>query len=273
MDTDKRKAIVKPMVQTVVIMAVFYAVEIAMVYLDVFPEYSTLIIADIVLKIILGTVALVLLHRYSVRGESKCTVKQLFTNKITAKTWLVLIPFIIYIMLPFVKLFTAYAFTTEVLGLLCLIIFQQFAVGFYEETVQRSLFMNGLIKLNTSTVKQRLCTVLIAGALFGLGHFPNIAFGENPLAQCPATFLWGMFIAAVYMLSDNLLLVIILHALSDSTFRIVKGLFGFARDSFFCQSLDRVSSVIEFVILPVMAILICVFYDRLKSPRSNSKAA
>ena len=53
METDKRKAIVKPMVQTVVIMAVFYAVEIAMVYLDVFPEYSTLIIADIVLKIIL----------------------------------------------------------------------------------------------------------------------------------------------------------------------------------------------------------------------------
>ena len=270
MEMDKKKAITRPIVQTAVIMAVFYAFEIPMVWLDVFPEYSMLLTADIILRIALGTLSLVLLHKHSVRGESKYTVKQLFTNRIPAKTWLVLIPFIISILLPFLKLFTAFAFASEVLGLVCLVIFQQFAVGFYEETAQRALMMNGLIKLNTGTVKQRLFTVFITGAFFGLGHFPNILFGENPLLQCPSTMMWGMFIAAVYMLSDNLLLVILLHTLSDSTFRIVKGLFGYARDSFFCKSVDSIRTVIDLLILPLMAILICVLYDRLKNTEKTS---
>ena len=264
METDKRKAIVKPIVQAAIIMAVFYAVEIAVVWLDVFPDYNMLLGADILLRIILGTVSLVLLHKYAVRGESKCTVKQLFTNKIPAKTWFVMIPIIIYIILPFVKLATAYVFTTKVLGLLCLIILQQFATGFYEETAQRGLMMNGLIKLNTNTVKQRLFTVVIAGTFFGLGHVPNIAFGENPLIQMPSSTLWGMFIAAVYMLSDNLLLVMLLHALSDSTFRIVDGLFGYVRDASLCHTVDNVRTVIDYVVLPLTAVLICVFYDKLR---------
>ena len=73
-----------------------------------------------------------------------------------------------------------------------------------------------------------------------------------------------MFIAAIYMLSDNLLLVMLLHAFSDSTFRIVKGLFGIVPDAPVCRAVDIGRNVISYVILPLMAILICVFYDKLK---------
>ena len=83
--------------------------------------------------------------------------------------------------------------------------------------------------------------------------------------------LWGMFIAAVYMLSDNLLFVMLLHALSDTTFRVVDGLFGYARDAALCRTVDISRSVIDFVILPVIAVLICIFYDRLKKTTKKAR--
>ncbi len=262
--TDKRKAIVRPVIQAAAIIAVFYVMEIVWVWFDVFPDYKMLLTADIILRVICGTAGLLILNRYAKRGESRYALKQLFTNKITLKTWLVSVPFIICILLPFLKLFTAYVFTTEYIVLLSIIVIQQFATGFFEEGVQRGLMMNGLIRHNTGTVRQRLFTVVITGAFFGLGHVPNIAFGENPLIQMPSSMLWGMFIAAVYMLSDNLLLVMLFHAFSDTTFRLVDGLFGYMSDSSLCQTVDTVKNVTEYVILPVTAILICVFYDRLK---------
>ena len=129
--------------------------------------------------------------------------------------------------------------------------------------------MNGLLMHNTKTVKQRIFTVVIAGAFFGLSHAPNILFGENPLLQVPSCFLWGMFIAAIFMLSDNLLLVMLLHAFSDSTFRIVKGLFGYVREAPLCLAIDKARTVIDYVVLPVVAILICVFYDKLKGKNAE----
>ena len=212
METDNKKAIIKPILQATVIILIFTAIETAWVYLDVFPDNNMLLVADILLRMIMGTVSLFLLGRYSKSGESKYPVKHLFTNRIPAGTWLVLIPFFLDVFSPFFKLFTAYTFTTRVIVTLTLVIVQQFATGYYEEANHRALMMNGLIKYNTGTVKQRLFTVFIAGAFFGLSHAPNILFGENPLIQVPSTMLWGMFVAAIYMLSDNLLLVMLLHA-------------------------------------------------------------
>jgi len=267
---NDRKAITKPIIQAAVILAVFYVIEAALVYLEVFPDYNMLLCADILLRMIMGTVSLVLLAGYYRRGESKYPVKKLFSNRIPKGTWLVLIPMILYIIAPFFKLFTAYVFSTEVIVTLTIIIIQQFATGYCEEATHRGLMMNGLIMHNTKTVKQRICTVVIAGAFFGLSHATNVIFGENPLLQVPASFLWGMFIAAVYMLSDNLLLVMLIHAFSDSTFRIVKGLFGYVREAPICQIIDKARSVIDYVVLPVMAILICVFYEKLKGQKSSS---
>ena len=265
---DKKK-IKKPIIQAAIILAIFLVIEIAMVYLNVFPNQNLLYGADTILRIIFGIVSLVLLRSYSKEGETKYSVKQLFTNKIPAKTWLVLIPFILSCIAPFFKLFTAYAFTTVVLDTLIIVIIQQFATGFFEEATHRALMMNGLIKYNTGTVKQRLFTVFVAGAFFGLSHAVNIFFGENPLIQVPATLLAGVFFAAIYMLTDNLLLVMLMHAFSDSTFRIVDGLFGYLHDSSICLAVKYIRNGLEYVILPLIAILICVYYDKLKGSQSE----
>lgn len=255
----------KPIVQAAIIMLLFYAIEIPMVYFNVFPDKNTLYIADIIIRVIGGTAGLILLNGYSKRGESKCTLKQLFTNKILRKTWLIMIPLIIDILLPFLNIFTATIFTTRFIVTLSILIVQQFATGFYEESVQRGLMMNGLNKYNISTVKRRLFTVLVTGLFFGLGHAPNIAFGENPLIQVPSTMCMGMFLAAVYMLSDNLLLVMLLHAFVDSTFRIVNGLFGYAHEGFLYHAVGCSRDIIEYVILPALAICICIWFDKLKN--------
>ena len=265
---DNRKAITKPIIQAAIILAAFYALEVVFVYLDVFSNNNLLLSVDILLRIIFGTVSLILLKNYSNRGESKYSVKELFTNRIPAGTWLVLIPFIIYLILPFLRLTTAYAFGISVGNVL--VITQQLAVGYFEEATHRGLMMNGLIKHNTNTIKQRLFSVFIAGAFFGLSHALNIFFGENPLVQVPFTMLWGMFIAAIYMLSDNLLLVMVLHTLSDTTFRIVK-LFGIMQDAPICRAVEITRDVIEYAVLPVIAILICIFYDKLKLNAKTKK--
>ena len=267
----KKQAMTKPIIQAALIMAIFYIAEIILVYFELTPNRNILWTVDILLRIVLGIAGLVLLKRHSDAGESKYTVKELFTNRIPAKTWLVSIPFLIYILLPFLNVFIADSFTTELIGSLSILIIQQFATGFYEEGVQRGLMMNGLIKHNTGTVKQRILTVVIAGAFFGLGHAPNIVFGENPLVQVPSSFLCGMFFAAVYMLSDNILLVMLLHALSDSTLRIVNYMFGYARDGALYRFFDCSRDVIDYLILPLVAIFVCVYYDKLEGSRKEGQ--
>ena len=271
MKMDNRKAITKPIISAAIVLLIIYGIETPLVCLNVFPTYNMLLCADILLRIILGTVSLIILNKYAKRGESKHPVKKLFTNRIPAGTWIVLIPFIIYIIAPFFKLFTAYIFTTNIIVTVIIVIVQQFATGFFEEATHRGLMMSGLIKYNISTVRQRMVTVFIAGAFFGLSHALNIIFGENPLIQVPAAMLWGIFIAAIYMLSDNLLLVMLLHALSDSTFRIVKGLFGYVHDAPICQAIDIIRDVIDYAVLPITAVLICIFYDRLKKRNASHR--
>ena len=257
---EKKSVIKKQIIQTLVIMLVFYVIEIAMVYLDIFPDNNTLWTADIVLRIILGTVSLMLI---------KSPRRPLFTNKLTAKVWLLLLPFLMYISLPLIKIIFADVYVPENISPLTIVIIQQFAVGYYEEGQNRGLLMDGLLKYNTANTKQRLFTVMVSGGVFGLSHLPNILFGENPLIQVPAAALWGLFIAAIYMLSENLPLVMLLHAFSDITPRIARGLFGWTTDPFALQIIEHARDALEYVILPLVAVYICVRYDKLK--RSNSK--
>jgi len=81
----------------------------------------------------------------------------------------------------------------------------------------------------------------------------------NALIMCGVSAQFNIFGSEM-----DLLLVMLLHAFSDSTFRIVKGLFGYVHEAPICVAVDKARSVIDYVVLPVMAVLICVFYDKLK---------
>lgn len=252
---EEKREIKKQIIQAVVIMLAFYVIEIIMVYLDLFPDNNILLCVDIVLRMIFGTVSLILI---------KSPRKPLFTNKITAKTWLVMIPFLIYVSLPVVKIFFADVYAAQNLVPMIIVVIQQFATGYYEEARDRGLLMDGLLKYKTATVKDRLFTVMVSGLIFGFSHLPNIFFGENPLIQVPASALWGLFMAAVYMLSDNLLLLMMLHAVSDITPKVARGMFGWTTEPAVLQIIEYASNIIDYVVLPLVAVYICVKYDELK---------
>lgn len=251
---NRKQEIRKPVIQASVIIGIFYAIEVAMVYLNLFPDYNVLISVDIGLRIVMGIAALVFLR----------PSKELFTNKVTPKMWLMLLPFLIYTALPLAGIFFADVHAPRDITRFTIVISQQFAVGFFEEAYARGLFMKGLLKHNTATVKQRLCTCALTGAFFGLTHLLNIFFGDNPLFQVPSCIVWGFFIAAIYMLTENLPLVMLLHALSDITPRLASGILGEASNPSAMQALDAAGNVIEYVILPLVAVYICFKFASVK---------
>lgn len=260
---NKKQAIRKPVIQAAIIIGIFYAIEIAMVYLNLFPDNNVLLMIDIALRIVMGIVALVLLQ----------PSRELFTNRITPRMWLMMLPFFLYVALPLVKIYFADVYVPENIPLMVIPITQQFAVGFFEEAYSRGLFMKGLLKFNTSTTKQRLVTCAVTGAFFGLTHLPNILFGENPLIQVPSCAAWGFFIGAVYLMTENLPLVMLLHAVSDITPRIYRGLFGCTMDLPAIRVIEVMNEVFSYVVLPIAAVYICFKYvwlrENVKKNRSN----
>ena len=48
-------------------------------------------------------------------------------------------------------------------------------------------------------------------------------------------------------------------------------MFGNDRDALICQVIDVARDVIDYVVLPVMAILICIFYDKLKKKTADEE--
>ena len=267
--TDVKKEILHPIRAAVILFLVFYAIELPVVLLDVFPERTVLYTADFVLRCIIGTIALVLMKRFYKQSGDEEGFKNAFRGKISWKVCLLLIPLYIYILLPLLKI-QAGTFTTAVLGLFCINALQQIGTGYFEESVYRGLVMKGLLVHRTDTVKHRIITVVITGGIFGLSHFPNIVLGENPLVQVPSAMLIGIFWSAIYMCTGNLTLSMCLHALTDLTPRIVGYLFTFESQPAVSSFISSSRNVIDYVVFPLMSILICVFYDRIKNPE-NSK--
>lgn len=261
--TDVKKDIISPIRAAIILFLVFYAIEIPMVLLNIFPNKAVLYTADLVFRCIFGTIALVLMYMFYKQSGDAEGFKSAFRGKTSWKVCLLLCPLFIYILLPLLKIKEG-TFTTAVLGLFCINALQQVATGYYEETVFRGLVMKGLLVHRTDTLKHRILTVLISGGIFGLSHFPNIALGENPLFQVPATMMVGIFWAAIYMCTGNLTLSICLHALTDLTPRIVGYLFAFESQPAISSFISGARNIIDYAVFPIVSILICVFYDILK---------
>ena len=266
--TEEKKEIIHPIRAAIILFLAFYVIEIPMVLFDIFPKKAVLYTVDLVIRCIFGTIALVLLYRFYKQSGDTEGFKNAFRGKITWKICLILCPLIIYILLPLLKI-PAGVFTTAAIGLFCINALQQVATGYYEESVFRGLVMKGLMKYRTDTLKHRIITIVISGGIFGLSHLPNIALGENPLYQVPTAMLIGIFWAAIYMCTENLTLSMILHALTDLTPRIVGYLFSFEAQPAVSSFISNARNIIDYVVFPIVSILICVFYDKIKKKGSK----
>lgn len=269
----KEKTIVKrniyiTVIQGLVVTVMFLVVEIVLNLFGVFDGEIQLYLVDIPLRLIFGTTALVLLAYNFKEERSQYSLKGLFTNAIPRSTYIVLLPFVLYLIITLLTMVTGECkeISTKFVGIYSLNCVQQLATGYFEEAA-RALLMCELMKYCTDTKRNRLQTILIAGICFGLSHALNFFFGQNVAAtlwQVLNCFIWGLFIAAIYMLSKNLMLIMGMHAVWDIIIRVPDTFCNFAESSVLLDILYIMQDVLDYGIMPMMAIYICINYDRLQ---------
>ena len=263
-----KKNISITILQGMVVTAAFLVTEIMLNFLGVFDEDVRLYLVDISLRLIFGTVALVLLARNFAKQRSQDSVKKLFTNKIPQSTYILLLPFALYLVLMLLTMIVGEVqeVTMRFAGIYSLNCGQQLATGYFEEAA-RALLMCGLLKEFVDTKKNRLLTIVIAGIGFGLGHALNFFFGQDILStlwQVFQCFVWGLFVAAIYMLTKNLTLIMVMHAVWDIVVRVPNAFCSFPESSVLLDVLYVTREVVEYGIMSATAVYICFHYEKLR---------
>ena len=143
---------------------------------------------------------------------------------------------------------------------------QQLATGYYEEGT-RALIMCGLLKYCIDKKKNRVQTVFVSGICFGLGHALNFFFGNDVVStlwQVFHCFIWGLFVAAIYMISKNLTLIMVMHAVWDIVIRVPNAFCILPENSVLLDVMNILLTIIDYGILPTLAVYICINYDKLQ---------
>jgi hypothetical protein len=255
-----KRGIAIPMIQGVVMTCSFLIVELIFQKLGMFEGVVRLYLTDSALRFLFGGVTLLLIAANYKRQRSLYSLREYFTNRFSAKTYIYLIPFILYLISVLVLPVFSYVHSFSKAGVFALCCVQQLATGFYEESV-RVLILCGLLKFLCGTKAGRIKTVLISGSLFGLSHGLNFLFGRDilsTLCQVGNCFLWGAFMTAIFLYSRNLTLLMILHAVWDIVIRIPNAFFGFPDQSLGIQVTEIIGNVIEYGLMTLAAVVLCL---------------
>ncbi len=71
-----------------------------------------------------------------------------------------------------------------------------------------------------------------------------------------------MLMSAIFLYTKNLTLLMVIHAVWDIIVRLPKAFFGFPKVSTGMMVLDVAGDVIQYVIMPVIAVIICLRLDK-----------
>lgn len=146
---------------------------------------------------------------------------------------------------------------------ICFVLRPTIGNRFFEETASKGLVMSGMLLKWKRTVRGRICIVFISGILFGTLHILNVIFNGNIIAciwQSLYSSAFGVFLAAIYLHSNNIVLCMIFHAIWDIFVRI---------PGHFCENIQK-GIILDFIYLAqdilnlgvflLVAILICLKY-------------
>lgn len=267
MKTDKGDA-VKCSTLAFFLTFAFLMVEWLALKAGLFGRGLRLYLVDSLFRAIFGTMGMVILGKFCHED-----VKSLFTNGIPRVTWLLLIPMYIYFLSYFTMLSMVKGFAGTFPVLFLGSVLQQVTTGYFEEVVSRGIVMSAF-KKHYSKVRWRLAAVIVSGVVFGLGHLFNFLFGGSflgSLEQAFVTATWGTFLAAIYMVTDNLLLVMVIHTVWDTWIRIPDFFFDLTEGITVLHTIGEITrTIIDPFLLGILAIVICIKYDDVKkrSPKS-----
>ena len=253
-----KKGVAIPLIQGVVMTYAFLLVEFIFQELGLFDGVLKLYLTDSALRFLFGGVTLFLIAANYKKQRSLYSLKEYFTNRFSAKTFIYLFPFILYLISILVLPVFSNVHSFKAAGEFALNCLQQLGTGFYEEAI-RVLILCGLMKFLCGTRAGVVKTVIISGALFGLSHALNFLYGQDILStlwQVVSCALWGAYMAAIFLYSRNLTLLMILHAVWDIVIRIPNAFFGFPDSSIGIAVMDGIGYVIEYGLMTLTTVIL-----------------
>lgn len=253
-----KKGVAIPLIQGVVMTYAFLLVEFIFQELGLFDGVLKLYLTDSALRFLFGGVTLFLIAANYKKQRSLYSLKEYFTNRFSAKTFIYLFPFILYLISILVLPVFSNVHSFKAAGEFALNCLQQLGTGFYEEAI-RVLILCGLMKFLCGTRAGVVKTVIISGALFGLSHALNFLYGQDILStlwQVVSCALWGAYMAAIFLYSRNLTLLMILHAVWDIVIRIPNAFFGFPDSSLGIAVMDGIGYVIEYGLMTLTTVIL-----------------
>ncbi|MCL2576238.1 MAG: CPBP family intramembrane metalloprotease [Defluviitaleaceae bacterium] len=105
----------------------------------------------------------------------------------------------------------------EFLSILPFVFVRNLSSGMFEEIVFRGLLMTAMLCYWGNTVKGRLGVLFLNAAIFGMAHIPN------GVLTVIFTFFLGFGFASVYIYSNNLLVIGIIHGIWNTANLIAFG--------------------------------------------------
>lgn len=268
----EKNPVVTGIVSALIITAIFYLVEWVLWKFTSLTNGVSWHYIDFIIRMSAGFMGL-----YVLKVIYQDDLKKVFTGKISKQAWICLIPIGVFFILNIAELLCAETFTPEntVPFLICWL--TQIGSGFYEEIVSRAVLMSGLLIKHKSSVRGRIYMVTFTGFIFGCFHLMNVIYG-NELVTCIwwglETFVWGMFMAAIYMMTSNLWLLIAIHTIWDIIIRIPEYYIGEVANEVLLEILTIMEEIVSNGILIVIGIWICFWChknDMKKQERRGTK--
>ena len=219
------------------------------------------VVTDSFIRIMFGISALILMKK-----NYQDRFREQFTVKIPKSTWLFSIPFFVYLGLQFLYLPIAESLTIAYISAFVLSCAQQLATGFFEETASKGLVMSGMLLKWKRTVRGRICIVFISGMLFGTLHILNVLFNGDIVAclwQSLYSSAFGVFLASIYLHSNNIVLCMMFHAIWDIFVRIPGNFCENIQEGIILDFIYLAQDIINLGVFPFVAILICLKYKPL----------
>lgn len=100
------------------------------------------------------------------------------------------------------------------------------AIAFNEEVVFRGILLNTMQKVWDGQKKAVPKAVLLSSMLFGMKHITNLITYPNQIVTTSAQIVFagmaGIYLAAVYVRSQNIWVVIVIHFLEDAAVTIME---------------------------------------------------
>lgn len=252
-----KKPVLTGIVAAAIINSIFYLVEWLLWKYTNLCDGDSWHYYDFAIRMATGFLGIIALS-----GFYNGDLKSVFCGKCTKKVWLFCIPFAVSFLLSCCELFCAEEISTARTMSFLVAWLTQIGSGFFEEIVSRGVFMSGLIAKYKETVKGRLLIVVFAGLAFGFLHIMNFIFGNN-FWDCVSwgvdTMAWGMMVAAIYLLSSNLWLVIGIHTAWDIICKIPSYFMVGVQNEPLYNVLMITENIVMNVVFAVCAVAICVW--------------